>query len=321
MSNEISVLNVNNLSKTFPTKYGSFTAIDGISFNLKPGEILGLLGPNGAGKTTTIQILLSTLTATSGTINLLGKDFFKARSECLQHVGFASAYVNLPEHLTVNQNLDVHGRLFGLAGQLLKDKIEKFLKAFDAWNFRNKYVRELSAGQKSRVMLAKAFMTNPKIILLDEPTAALDPEIANEVRKFILKEKQEQNLSILFTSHNMEEVTQICDRVLVMKNGKIIANDTPDNLVNTIKLSHLYFMMDELNLRKAIYFANSLELKNKVQDKWLDIKIEESKIAEFLMNLTHNGISFSQIYITRPTLEDYFLKISHDEITPKKDLL
>lgn len=313
MTNRISVLNVHNLTKTFPTKNGFFTAVDGISFDIHEGEILGLLGPNGAGKTTTIQILLSTLTATSGSIKILNKDFFSARSECLQHVGFASAYVNLPEHLTVNQNLDVHGRLFGFSGEQLRNKIEKFLKSFDAWNFKNKYVRELSAGQKSRVMLAKAFMTNPKIILLDEPTAALDPEIANEVRKFILKEKQEHNLSILFTSHNMEEVTQICDRVLVMKNGKIIADDTPDNLVHTIKLSHLYFMMDELNLRKAIYFANSLELKNKVQDKWLDIKIEESKIAEFLMNLTHNGISFSQIYITRPTLEDYFLKISTHE--------
>lgn len=322
MTNKTPILTVENLTKKFPTKTGFFTAVDGISFNIFQGEALGLLGPNGAGKTTTIQILLSTLTATSGTIKILNQDFFKKRSECLQHVGFASAYVNLPEHLTVFQNLDVHGRLFGFSGQYLKSKIEQFLKSFDAWNFKDKYVRELSAGQKSRVMLAKAFMTNPKIVLLDEPTAALDPDIANEVRKFILKEKEEQNLSILFTSHNMEEVTQTCDRVLVMKNGKIIANDSPDNLIQTIKISHLYFMMDQINLAKAIHFANSLSLKNKVQDKWLDIKIEENKIAQFLINLTQHGISFSQIYITRPNLEDYFLQISNSPSDDKlKDIL
>ena len=309
MQNQNPVLIVQNLRKEFHTKAGDFTAIDNISFNLYEGEILGLLGPNGAGKTTTVQILLSTLKATSGNIVMLGKDFFTQRSECLQYVGFASAYVNLPEHLTVYQNLDVHGMLFNFSGSLLKGKIEKYLKAFNAWKLKNKQIRELSAGQKTRVMLAKAFMTNPKIILLDEPTASLDPEIAVQVRQFILQQKEERNFSIIFTSHNMDEVIQVCDRVLVMKEGKIIANDAPYKLLSTISTSHLHLLLEE-DMEKAIEFTKLQNLSYKVYENWIEIEIDENKIAKFLIDLSQASITYSQIYIDAPTLEDYFLQIS-----------
>ena len=308
---KIPVLTIENLTKVYKTKAGFFTAVDGVSFTLYEGEILGLLGPNGAGKTTTIQILLSTLTPTSGSIVMLGKDFFTQRSECLQDVGFASAYVNLSDHLTVFQNLIVHGRLYALSGIDLKMKIEKFLRHFNAWHLRDKQIRELSAGQKTRVMLAKAFMTKPKIVLLDEPTASLDPDIAQQVRQFILQQKKELNISIIFTSHNMDEVTQICDRVLVMRNGKIIADDAPDKLASAVSISRLHLLIDkDKELESLTNYINTQNLVWKVQDKWVEIEIDENKIAHFLMGLAQNGISYLQIYIDIPTLEDYFLQVA-----------
>jgi ABC-2 type transport system ATP-binding protein len=303
------VLIVENLIKKFSTKTGYFTALNGISFNLHEGEILGLLGPNGAGKTTTVQILLSTLTATSGKITMLNKDFFSQRSECLQHVGFASAYVNLPDHLTVHQNLKVHGMIYGLSNNHLISKIEKYLRYFDAWNLRNKQIRELSAGQKTRVMLAKAFMTNPKIVLLDEPTASLDPDIALQVRQFILDQKKERNTSIIFTSHNMDEVIQVCDRILVMRNGEIIANDAPDKLAATISISHLHLLIEE-GMEKAVQYAKSQNLHCQISEKWIEIELDERQIAKFLIGLSQIGITYSQIYIDVPSLEDYFLHIA-----------
>lgn len=310
MTNKIPVLTVENLVKKFNTRKGYFTALNSISFKLYEGEILGLLGPNGAGKTTTIQILLSTLTATSGKITMLGKDFFSQRSECLQYVGFASAYVNLQDNLTVYQNLTVYGMIFGLSKPKLTEKIEKYLKYFDAWNLRNKIISQLSAGQKTRVMLSKAFLSNPKIVLLDEPTASLDPDIAIQVRKFILDQKKERNTSIIFTSHNMDEVIQVCDRILVLRNGKIIADDAPDKLAATISTSHLHLLIEDNFLDQAIEYTKNQNLTYSVWEKWIEIEIDEHKIAKFLIGLSQIGIHYSQIYIDVPTLEDYFLQIS-----------
>jgi len=229
------VLTVSNLVKTFPsTDGGVFTAVNNISFTLHHGEILGLLGPNGAGKTSTIQMLLSTLTATSGEVAYFGKNFFKHRSDCLQSVGFASTYVSMPGNFTVMNNLMLHGRLYGLGGRALKKTIEKYLTIFGVLDVGNQNTKTLSAGQKTRVMLVKAFMTQPKIVLLDEPTASLDPDIAYQVRQFIMQQQRELRVSILLTSHNMDEVTEMCDRVLVMQAGSIVADDSPAALAARI---------------------------------------------------------------------------------------
>ena len=232
------MLKVKNLTKSF----GDFTAVDRVSFELKKGEILGLLGPNGAGKTTTIQMLLGTLKPTSGQIEYFGKDFFANRSEVLQEINYASAYSRLPWRLTAGENLDVYARLYGVKNR--KERIDKLMREFEVSEIKNKTMDGPSAGQSTRVMLCKAFINYPKLILLDEPTASLDPDIASRVRQFLLRQQQEYQVSMLFTSHNMKEVTEVCDRVIFLKNGKIIAEDTPENLAKRVDATLEEFFLE-----------------------------------------------------------------------------
>lgn len=305
----MTLLRVEHLTKLFPP---DFIAVNNISFELKEGEILGLLGPNGAGKTTTIQMLLSTLTPTSGRIEYFGKDFASHRSEILEAVAFASTYVKLPPRLTVYQNLDIYGRLYGLTAAKRAHTIEKFLKFFGMWEQRDKYMGVLSAGQTTRVMLAKAFIGYPKIVLLDEPTAALDPDIAQEVRQFVMHQKKEFGVSILFTSHNMDEVTQVCDRVLVLKAGSIIADDSPLTLARSIADTKVHFVMQPDMLDKAAHHATEHKLLYMRNHHEIIIEIDEHKIAQLLMEFAQQCIEYEQISIEKPTLEDYFLHISGD---------
>lgn len=314
------VLKVENLTKIFSfggswwsrQKATTFTAVDSISFELTAGEILGVLGPNGAGKTTTIQMLLSTLSPTSGKITYFGKDFFKNRSEILQQIAFASTYVRLPGRLTILENLDVYGRLYGLTWEERKSRSEKLLKQFEMWEYRYKECGALSAGQTTRVMLAKAFLSKPKIVLLDEPTASLDPDIAFEVRQFILREQKENGTTFLITSHNMDEVTQVCNRVMVLQKGKIIASDRPEKLAESVSTGHLSLLISQ-DMDRASAFATSKGWKFEIEEKWITIEVEERNIAHVLMECANNKIDYSHVSIDKPTLEDYFMQVSRSQ--------
>jgi ABC-2 type transport system ATP-binding protein len=301
----MSVLSVNKLKKVYP---GSppFTAVNEISFDLSAGEILGLLGSNGAGKTTTIQMLLSTLTPTSGSIFYFGKDFFQARSEVLQHVSFASTYISLPYNLTVNQNLEVFGHFYGLSSIEIKKRIKPLLERFGIASKAKSFVSELSAGQVTRLMLVKAFMTRPKIALLDEPTASLDPDVAKEVIEFVLEQRKAYGTAILYTSHNMAEVAEICDRVLFMKQGEIIANDLPSKLVRSVLTSTLRLQVGD-GMKRTIAVAENLHLKYQIELRSIELELDEGQIATFLSNLAQAGVIYTHISIREPTLEDYFL--------------
>lgn len=309
MSNDI-VLSVKNLTKIFPGKI-PFTALDHLSFDLHEGEILGLLGPNGAGKTTTIQMLLSTLKPTSGEIVYFGKNFFTHRSEILAQVAFASTYIKFPNKLTIRENLDVYGRLYGLTANERKQRMEKFLKFFGVWDQLDKPMSATSAGQTTRVMLAKAFMAHPRIALLDEPTASLDPDIAREVRAFVKEQQKEYNVSMLFTSHNMAEVADVCDRVMFLQNGKIVANDTPDNLARSVSVSKVQLMMGD-GMKRTIEYAQQHNLVFAVQERFIEIEIDEHKIAELLSGLAKAKVEYTQISIDKPTLEMYFLQVAKE---------
>lgn len=308
------ILSVHNLSKTFvsrkhflgPKKH--FTAVKKISFDLEHGEILGLLGTNGAGKTTTIQMLLGLLTPSSGQITYFGKDFEKHRSAILEKVTFASTYVKLPGRLSVSENLDIFARLNGVPTNIRKERIAEFLKLFDMWNMRDKETGTLSAGQMTRVMLAKAFIPRPSVVLLDEPTASLDPDVAQEVRSFVLKQKREFGLSALFTSHNMDEVTEVCDRVLVMKDGTIVANNSPAQLASSVAVAHVHLVITH-GLESAVTYATANNLPFKVYERSIELEIDEHAIAQFLTALAHAGVTYSQIFIDKPTLEDFFLSL------------
>lgn len=309
------VLIVDSLIKVFSQKpwFGprkEFTAVNGISFSLQEGEILGFLGPNGAGKTTTIQILLSLMSPTSGTITYFGKNFFRYRSEVLQHIAFASAYTKLPGRLTIFENLDIYGRLYGLSSSTRKAKIKEFLSFFGMWGLRDKPSGLLSAGQTTRVMLAKAFLADPKIVLLDEPTASLDPDVAYDVRKFVMQQQRDRKISVLFTSHNMAEVEEICDRVLILKNGSIIANNTPEEIASSISKTRVSIMMNKESIVKAEQYAREHNLHYQITEHFIEIHIDEHAIAALLSSLAQQSVIYSQISIEKPTLEDYFLHIA-----------
>ena len=301
------VLSAHQLTKKFPGK-PPMTAVDGISFDLKKGEILGLLGPNGAGKTTTIHMLLGTLTYTSGTILYFGKDFRKNRSNVLQQVAFASTYVNLPWKLTIKQNLEVFGRLYGLSGAEIKKRSMPLLERFGIASKLNSTVTELSAGQLTRLILVKAFLVKPLIALLDEPTASLDPDMAKEVCSFLLEQRDKEGTSMLFTSHKMDEVAELCDRILFLQSGKIIADDVPANLVKTISHSRLELVIVD-GMKRTVSLAEEKKIPYKLDHRLIELELEETSIATFLMELARANISYSAIRINQPTLEDYFLKM------------
>jgi ABC-2 type transport system ATP-binding protein len=212
----------------------------------------------------------------------------------------------MPWRLSVKENLIVYGLMYGLKKNEVSERIKKFLDFFGVWNQKDKTMNQLSAGQITRIMLAKAFIPYPRVVLLDEPTASLDPDIANEVRQFVLKQQKEYNTSILYTSHNMDEVTQVCDRVVFLRNGTIIAVDTPDNLASSVSIAHLRLRVKD-GLKRTERFAQERGLSAKIDEREIEIAIDEQRIAEFLQQLAAEKIEYTQIAIAKPTLEDYFL--------------
>lgn len=219
------IIEVENLVKIF----GSVHAVDGLSFHVKEGAITGLLGPNGAGKTTTIQMLLDLITPTSGTIRIFDKEYGLNREEILSKLNFSSPYVSLPGNLTVYENLLTFGRLYGV--KQLRDKIDELVDFFEIREFLKKLAYNLSTGQLTRLNLTKALLNDPKLLLLDEPTASLDPDIADRTRALLKRIQKEKGVTILYTSHNMEEVEEICDQVIFIQHGRLKDEGTPGDLV------------------------------------------------------------------------------------------
>ncbi len=306
------ILEVRNLTKTFPSKKGGFNAVDDISLSIKDGEILGLLGPNGAGKTTTIQMLLGVMDPSDGDILYFGTSLQKNRETILKQINFSSTYISLPWWFTVSEILELFARLYEI--QERQKRIKKLLREFEMEELYKKEFRMLSAGEKTRLLLAKAFLNYPKIILLDEPTASLDPDIAVRIRQFLKKEKEKYNVSMLFTSHNMDEVEEMCDRVIVLSHGKIIAKDTPVNLVKSIRESEIELLIKK-DRERAMKLFNKLELPFTQNGTMFTLVVDEKTIAEFLTLLTKENIEYEDISINKPDLEDYFLNIAKGEST------
>ncbi len=223
MQNSIKVI---NLKKSYGTK----EAVKNISFEIKENEIIGLLGPNGSGKTTTIGMILGLLKPTSGEVLINGIKIEKNPIEILQKINFISPYIELPKKLTVKQNLIVYGKLYNIDN--LNERIDFLTEKLRLEELLNRITGELSSGQKNRASLAKALINKPKVLLLDEPTASLDPEIGDFVRSFLENYKKENKISILLASHNMNEVSRLCKTVLMMKNGQIIDKGSPESLIN-----------------------------------------------------------------------------------------
>ncbi len=223
------VLEARGLTKVFR----EVTAVDNISFTMYSGEILGLIGPNGAGKTTTMQMLLDLTTPTAGEVSIFGLDIRKDRERILRRVNFSSSYISLPFSLTVEENLKVFSRLYGIKG--MKEKIEKLLDVFEIGDIRREPTRRLSSGQITRVCLAKAMLNDPEILFLDEPTASLDPDMADKTRKLLKRLNRADGISILYTSHNMAEMEELSDRIIFLNRGRILATDRPAELLEKFR--------------------------------------------------------------------------------------
>ena len=219
------LITVENLSK----KYSSIEAVKNLNFTINENEILALLGPNGCGKTTTIAMMLGLLKPTGGRVLIHGLDIEKNRISLLHKMNFISPYIELPKKLTVKENLIVYGNLYGI--KKIKTRIEYLVEKLRLSEFIYKKTGELSSGQKNRVSLAKALINDPTVLLLDEPTASLDPETGDFVRSFLEDYKKEKKISVLLASHNMEEVKRLCSSVLMMKDGLIVDRGTPEELI------------------------------------------------------------------------------------------
>ena len=218
------VLSVNSLRK----QYAETVAVDGVSFYVERNEIVGLLGPNGAGKTTTINMILGVLEPTSGSITIEGIDLAAQRTRALSCTNFAAVYAPVPGNLTVYQNLRVFGMMYGVRS--LRARIEDLLREFDLLNFRDTKCGVLSSGEQTRVCLAKAMLNRPRLLLLDEPTASLDPATARDIRAKIRDFTTQGTGGVLWTSHNMYEVQEVCDRVLFLSHGSILLEGNPQTL-------------------------------------------------------------------------------------------
>ena len=222
MQNSIEVI---NLSKSYKSKQ----AVNNINFKINENEIVGLLGPNGCGKTTTIGMILGLLKPTSGQVLINGIDIEKNKIYLLHKMNFISPYIELPKKLTVKQNLTVYGKLYNINN--LNDRINYLSNKLRLNNLLDKITGELSSGQKNRASLAKALINEPTVLLLDEPTASLDPETGDFIRTFLENYKKEKKIAVLLASHNMDEVKRLCGSVLMMNDGNIIDRGTPDDLI------------------------------------------------------------------------------------------
>jgi len=219
------IVNVHNLSKRF----GNVVAVDQISFNLARGSTVGLLGGNGAGKTSTLGMLLGLLLPSSGEIKIFGEDIIRHRHRVLPWMNFSSPYVDLPHRLTVRENLSVYGRLYGVPR--IKSRINQLAHDFSLLEFLDRPAGKLSAGQKTRAALAKALLNKPRLLLLDEPTASMDPDTADDIRSYLEIYQRKTSATIMLASHNMSEVERLCTDVLVLKAGRIVDRGSPSNLL------------------------------------------------------------------------------------------
>jgi ABC-2 type transport system ATP-binding protein len=227
------IVDVRGLRKEF----GNTVAVEDLNFEVRRGEILGLLGANGAGKTTTIHMLLGLITPTRGTIKIFGEEMHSSRVEILRRMNFASAYQSLPYNLRVWENLFVFAEIYGVRNG--KKKIDQLLEMFELSHMRNKITGSLSSGEQTRVTLCKALLNDPELLLLDEPTASLDPDLADKVRKILAARQKDTGMTVINTSHNMLDVAELCDRILFMQHGQIIANGSAADILNRFESATL----------------------------------------------------------------------------------
>jgi ABC-2 type transport system ATP-binding protein len=299
-----SIIEVSHLTKNF----GTFRAVNGISFSVPRGKVIGFLGPNGAGKTTTIHMLLGITTPTSGTISFFGKNFTKHKQHILGRINFTSAFNTLQGRITVWENLLVFAYLYGVKSP--KKKVIDYLNYFQIPDLLHKRYMDLSSGQQTRVNLIKSLINDPEVILMDEPTASLDPDISDKVLSLIEKLKKDRNLTILYTSHNMDEITRICDEVIFLDHGKIVAQDTPLGLTKRITSATLRLIIEDKKNILPQYLHKIHRPFSLEENNIYTFTMEEKDIPTLIFDISKVGVWITDIEVIKPTLEDVFLQIA-----------
>jgi ABC-2 type transport system ATP-binding protein len=302
----VPILSVKNLRKT----YDEYVAVDRISFDIEEGQILGLLGPNGAGKSTTIQMLLGLTEPESGEIEYFGKNFFLHKEYCLSRINFASTYSELNMRMTVYQNLKIYAGLYNVPHA--DQRIKELLTILEVEECLNKQFWHLSSGQKTRVILVKSLINRPRMLLMDEPTASLDPDIVFKIIQLIKELQEKEKITILYTSHNMEEVARLCDKVAFLANGKIVAVDTPLALIKKIGSIKLDLSFEGEHSIINEYLNKEGYKYNYFGRNFIQISTPETQIPTILFTLKEKGIQISAITTEQPSLEDVFLHISRE---------
>ncbi len=295
-------------AKALVKSYGDFTAVNGINFQVRKGESFGFLGPNGAGKSTTMRIIAATLTRSGGEISILGKDPEKFGPEIKAHLGVVPQADNLDQALTVEENLYIYGRYFGLSKKYLKPKIEELLDFAQLVDKRTVKVDALSGGMKRRLTIARALVSEPEILMLDEPTTGLDPQARHILwdRLFRLKE---QGVTLLITTHYMDEAEQLCDRLMVMDKGSIMAEDSPAGLIkkySTKEVLEVRFGSD----RNAVVAPQLREMVERIEVLPDRILMYADDGEEVLHQLGQKNLHPLTSLVRRSSLEDVFLRLT-----------
>ncbi|AFK22964.1 ATP-binding cassette domain-containing protein [Pyrococcus sp. ST04] len=305
-------IEVENLVK----KYGDFTAVKGISFKVKKGEIFAFLGPNGAGKTTTVHVLTTLLKPTSGRATVAGHDVVEEPMEVRKKIGIVFQDPSVDRELTAYENMYIHGRIYGLGGKELKEKIEKLLKFVELWQFKNRPVKYFSGGMQRRLEIARALLHEPEILFLDEPTIGLDPQTRAHIWDYIRTMKEEHDMTIFLTTHYMDEAEQLADRIAIIDHGKIIAEGTAEELKKLVGNDIIYLRLEspkeDLKCLKADFIRGCKLLPDgRVR---IDVENATEALPKLFELAQKSGVKILEVTYHRPTLNDVFLHLTGREI-------
>lgn len=295
-------------------RYGSVEAIKGLSLEVERGEFFGLLGPNGAGKSTTINILLGLILADGGTIRIFGEDFVTRQTAIRRRMNVAAAFTSLSGVLTVRENLRVYGNIYGVRN--LNAKIDELLERFEITDLANRKLQYLSSGQHTRVTLSKGLINDPELLLLDECTVGLDPDIAEKTRRALQQFQREKHTTVIFTSHNMNEVEELCGRIAFLSKGEILHIDTASHIKNLIPQQVVEIRFHSAADVMTVQHMNGHPQAERAGESTLRFVLDdpEHQLDALLRRLAQTGGRIADVHITRPTLEDVFIKVARGEI-------
>jgi len=302
------IIEVNKLTK----KFNVFKAVNKVTFNVKKREIFGFLGPNGAGKTTTINMLCTLLKPTSGKAKICGYDVVTEENQVRKSIGVVFQDMTLDDRLTAKENLELHARLYNVPKEERKKRIKEVLKIVELSEKENSVVKTFSGGMQRRLEIARGLIHYPEVLFLDEPTLGLDPQTRKHVWDYIIKLKEEYEMTIFLTTHYMEEADELCDRIAIIDKGEIISLDTPKKLKDSLGGDTIILDVGNKNIEKTLkIFANSTKVDGQI---FLTVNNAGRKIEEVLEKCKANGIDVKEINIRKPSLNDVFLKLTGREI-------